>query len=147
MPDLEMRTEQFKEAGAKLQELGDKELVLSMRRELRTVGKPVGDRVINAIADRMPRRGGLAERIRSQGRVSMLVDLRRGVRVQLANKAGMFMGAFESGTIRHPVFGNRKTWKAQRVPGGAGAEQMAKEVEALRDEVAGVVLRTVADAL
>ena len=50
----------------------------------------------------MPKGGGLAARIRAQGRVSLLVNLRTGVRIQLANKGGMYMGQFEGGTIRHP---------------------------------------------
>ena len=138
---------EFQKAGAQLLELGDRKLVLGMRRDLRALAKPVGDRIVEAIADAMPKRGGLAERVRSQGRVSLLVDLRRGVRIQLANKAGMYMGAFESGTIRHPVYGNRKAWVSQQVPGGKGAEAFAKEADGLATAVADHVTETARRAL
>lgn len=138
---------EFQKAAAQLEQLGDRKLVLGMRRDLRALAKPVGDRIVEAIADAMPKRGGLSERVRSQGRVSLLVDLRRGVRIQLANKAGMYMGAFESGTIRHPVYGNRKAWVSQQVPGGKGAEAFAKEADGLATAVADHVTETARRAL
>ena len=138
---------EFQKAAAQLEQLGDRKLVLGMRRDLRALAKPVGDRIVEAIADAMPKRGGLSERVRSQGRVSLLVDLRRGVRIQLANKAGMYMGAFESGTIRHPVYGHRKAWVSQQVPGGKGAEVFAKEADGLATAVADHVTETARRAL
>ena len=138
---------EFQKAAAQLEQLGDRKLVLGKRRDLRALAKPVGDRIVEAIADAMPKRGGLSERVRSQGRVSLLVDLRRGVRIQLANKAGMYMGAFESGTIRHPVYGNRKAWVSQQVPGGKGAEAFAKEADGLATAVADHVTETARRAL
>ena len=139
--------EEFRKAGARLAEFGDRKLVLSMRRDLRALAKPVGDKIVEAIAGAMPKRGGLAERVRSQGRVSVLINLRSGVRIQLANRGGMYMGAFEDGTIRHPVYGNRKAWVAQQVPGGKGAEAFAKEADGLATAVADHVTETARGAL
>ena len=138
---------EFQKAAAQLEQLGDRKLVLSMRRALRALGKPVGDKVLEAIAAEMPKGGGLAARIRAQGRVSVLVNLRSGVRIQLANRGGMYMGAFESGTIRHPVYGNRKAWVSQQVPGGKGAEAFAKEADGLATAVADHVTETARRAL
>ena len=138
---------EFQKAAAQLEQLGDRKLVLSMRRDLRALGKPVGDKVLEAIAAEMPKRGGLAARIRAQGRVSVLVNLRSGVRIQLANKGGMYMGQFEGGTIRHPVYGNRKAWVAQQVSGGKGAEAFAKEADGLATAVADRVAEAARGAL
>ena len=143
----EVNLEEFRKAGGDLLQLADRKLVLSMRRDLREIAKPVGGRVIEAIAEVMPKRGGLAQRIRSQGRVSLLVDLRRGVRIQLANRGGMYMGQFEGGTIRHPVYGHTKTWVAQFVPSGVGAEAFAKEADGLAAAVADHVTETARRAL
>lgn len=143
----EVNFAEFQKAGAQLLELGDRKLVLGMRRDLRALAKPVGDRIVEAIADAMPKRGGLAERVRSQGRVSVLINLRSGVRIQLANRGGMYMGAFEDGTVRHPVYGNRKAWVAQTVPGGKGAEAFAKEADGLATAVADHVTETARRAL
>ena len=139
--------EEFRKAGARLAEFGDRKLVLEVRRDLRTLGKPIGEKVLEAIAAEMPKGGGLAERVRSQGRVSVLINLRSGVRIQLANRGGMYMGAFESGTIRHPVYGNRKAWVSQQVPGGKGAEAFAKEADGLAAAVADHVTETARRAL
>ena len=138
---------EFQKTGAQLLELGDRKLVLGMRRDLRALGKPVGDMVLEAIAAEMPKRGGLAARIRAQGRVSVLVNLRTGVRIQLANRGGMYMGQFEGGTIRHPVYGHTKTWVAQFVPSGVGAEAFAKEADGLATAVADHVTETARRAL
>ena len=100
-----------------------------------------------AIASGMPKRGGLAERVRSQGRVSVLINLRSGVRIQLANRGGMYMGAFEDGTVRHPVYGNRKAWVAQTVPGNKGAEEFAKHADTMAAELAAKVEQTARSTL
>lgn len=144
---MEVQLGEFREAGAKLLDLGDRKLVLGMRRDLREIAKPVGDRLVGAIADAMPKRGGLAARIRAEGRVSLLVDLRRGVRIQLANNKGMRMGGFEDGEIRKPTFGNRKVWRTQSVPANKGAEQFEKEADALATQVADKVTETIRRAL
>ena len=138
---------EFQKAAAQLEQLGDRKLVLGMRRDLRALGKPVGDKVLEAIAAEMPKRGGLAARIRAQGRVSVLVNLRTGVRIQLANRGGMYMGQFEGGTIRHPVYGHAKKWVAQFVPSGVGAEAFAKEADGLAAAVADHVTETARRAL
>jgi len=144
MSRLEVRTEEYRKEAAKLLGPDNKKVVLEMRRDLRAAAKPVGDRILAAIADAMPKGGGLADKVRSQGRVSLLVDLRRGVKIQLANKLGMRMGPFEDGSIRHPVYGR---WlpgqRAQSVPSGKGSEQFAREAEALQRQVAESVTKTV----
>ena len=148
MPEVEARLDEFKKAGAKLQELADRQLVLSMRRDLRTLAKPVSERVLNALADAMPHRGGLSDRIKTQGRASVLINLKSGVRIQLSNKAGMFMGQFEKGSIRHPVFGR---WlpgqEPQKVPANAGLQQFEKEADTLGAQVAEKVTETMRRAL
>ena len=121
----------------------DKKLLSGMRSEMRQAGKPVGERTLNAIAEAMPRRGGLAEMVRSRGSVSMQANLRAGVKLQLANRAGIYMGAFESGTIRHPVFGNSRVWRAQNVPGHKGEEHFEAEAQALTDAVVAAMLRSI----
>lgn len=146
MAELEARLDEFKKAGAKLQELADRQLVLSMRRDLRTLAKPVSERVLNALADAMPHRGGLSDRIKAQGRISLLINLKSGVRIQLSNKAGMFMGQFEGGLIRHPVFSTGK-WVAQKVPANAGLQQFEKEADQLGAQVAEKVTETMRRAL
>lgn len=127
----------------------DKPVQNAFRKELRSAGKPLGEKVLTALADAMPKKGGLAERIRSQGKVSVLANLSKGVSISLANKTGIRMGAFEAGLVRHPVFGTANTtrqigtklvrqwrWVAQKVPAGKGKEAFDKEAPALAEKVA-----------
>lgn len=142
-----MRTEEYRQEAVKLLGLTDNRIVLEMRRELRTMAKPIGAKILEAYGSKMPKRGGLAARIQGQGRVSILTDLRRGVRLNLSNK-GVYMGAPESGQIRHPVFGR---WlpgqKTQPVPPNVGLEAFTAQADELQREVARIVTQTVRRAL
>ena len=142
MADIEVRTEEYRAEAEKL--LGaDRKVVADMRKELRTASKPAGDRILNAIADKLPKRGGLADLVRNRGRATILVDLRRGVRIQLSNRAGVYVGAFEAGYVRHPVFGRRRDWVLQQVlSAGAGAAQFEREADELQKQVVAVVTET-----
>lgn len=152
MPELvEVRLEEFRTMGAKLLDVGDRKVVLEMRKQLRARAKPIGERINAAIAEAMPERGGLQEKVRTKGRTSLLVDLRRGVFIQLSNREGMFMEQFEAGSIRHPIPWIPKRgdatvkhpWRPQDVPGGEGAKQLAQESDGLADEVLRIVTETV----
>ena len=137
--DLRADTDQFLWAGRHLAQ-AEKSVQRAIKKELRTAAKPVGERVLSALADAMPSGGGLAARIWSQVRVSVLTNLRQGVRLQLANRGGMFMSQFESGSIRHPVYGRWLRGQApQTVPAGKGAEQFTKEAPALAERAAAAV--------
>ena len=140
---MQVRAEEFQELAVALKG-ADKEVLKGLRKELRSKGKPAGDRILEAIAERLPKRGGLADLVRTRGRATILLDLRSGVRIQLANRAGIYMGAFEAGYVRHPVWGNRKHWVLQQVLSkNAGAEQFEAEAEELTPAVA----EAMADAL
>ena len=134
--NLRADTDQFLWAGRHLA-VADKSVQRVVKKELRTLAKPVGEKTLSALADAMPKGGGLAERIRAQGKVSVLTNLRNGVNLQLKNAGGMFMSQFESGSVRHPVYGR---WlpgqKPQTVPAGKGVEQFKKEAPALAEQVA-----------
>lgn len=136
---IEARTEEYRAAAAQL--LGaDRKIVLGMRRELRAIGKPVGTAIAEAIGGAMPARGGLSALV-SKAKISLLVDLRRGVRISL-NTPGMKTGQFEAGTIRHPTYGH-KPWKSQQVPGGKGAAELERHADDLRARIIRVVEGTV----
>lgn len=135
--------EEFRNRGAELLKLDDRRIVLDMRKELRAHAKPVGDAVNKAIADVMPRRGGLSDLVARTGRTSLLTDLQRGVRLSLANRRGMRMAAFEAGRLRHPVWGNRKAWARQSVPSGAGEREFAQHADQLAMQVNKTVSATV----
>lgn len=124
----------FRKAAHDLERAGQK-MPAHLRRDLRDIVKPEGEKLLETLAAGMPKRGGLADRVRSQGRVSMLISLRSGVKVQLANRAGLYVGAFEKGTIRHMLFGNRGHWYPQTVPGNLASKQFEKDAPELTKKV------------
>ena len=143
-------TEQWREEGANL--LGvDKKIQLALRRELRVVGKPVGLKILEAYGNDMPHKGGLAAYLLARGRVSILTDLKRGVRIQLANSGGMFMEQFEEGSIRHPIpwipkRGNKEVkhpWRPQSVPKGVGRKAFEAQADSLRLRVLETLTQTI----
>lgn len=154
MTQIEVRTGEFREEGKKLLGLDDKKLVLGMRRELRNSAKPAGERIVRAYAMVLPRRGGLADRVASRSKVSLLTDLKRGIRLQISNK-DMKTGALVKGILRHPVHARadtqtRKewTWRQQTIPTvGVGEEAFAKEADQLQRQALEIVSNAVGRAV
>lgn len=140
--------EDFTRFAAALKEAGDKELSKAVGKALRTEAKPLGEKVVQAGAERMPHRGGLSALI-AQSRVSVRFSQSRNPSVTLAltDKSGHDLRSLDRGVLRHPVFLRKRTglfrrktgrgktghvlggtdrkgwtWTAQRVPAGAFTE-------------------------
>jgi hypothetical protein len=112
-----------------LKEAGDRDLQKQVSSALRGVAKPLGERVLQRASGKMPRRGGLAERVAGMGRVGVSSSLRgrvASVQVILRNK-GVDLKAMDAGFVRHPVFGNRHAWARQTVPARAFTEAFEAE--------------------
>lgn len=106
---------------------GDKVLQKRLRDGLKAAGKPLGTTVVRQGGAGLPRRGGLRDRAlgakvlvtASLGAKKAKVTIRMGSKAQHASLKG-----FDEGTLRHPVFGNRKVWVSQP-SGTAGAYSRA----------------------
>jgi len=128
----------FKVTGAdQLADLGkalkavDKSIKNEFAKEMRAVGKPAGDAVRDAYGESMPRRGGLAARLRASkiGVRTRLSGKSVGVRLDVRNAHDL--EAIEAGVLRKPVFGNRKVWAQQSVPKGVGDRAFEKQQPAV----------------
>lgn len=146
MAEVQVRADEFRELAGQLKG-AEKPILAAMRKEMRIAGKPAGSRILDAIADSLPHRGGLSAIVKARGSVSVRAHLGQGVQLQLVNRAGIYMGAFESGTIRHPVWGNRKVWRPQTVPGHQGEKQFEAEASALTEAVVAAMVRAAAAKL
>jgi hypothetical protein len=71
---------------------------------LRAVAVPVGQAVIEEGSEGMPRHGGLAAWFADGPRVTVS-SARQGVTMTLLNRHGSHLGSYETGSLRHPVFG------------------------------------------
>lgn len=120
MPSLEVRGKE------QLTRVAD---VLSGHAEAKTIRRRVS-KVIRGEADgitrdqraglaaKMPHHGGLAGALSSEGRFSVRTALAgRGVGVTIVDSwKGHDIKAIDEGSVRHPLYGNRRYWFTQRVP-------------------------------
>lgn len=132
---LAVRTDDFRKLGPEIA-AADRAVTLALRRSIRKVAKPSGQKILESYGVEMPQRGGFADRVRSLGRVSVLTNLRQGVRIQLSNRGGVWMGGPEAGLLRHPVWGRLKgKWATTKVPAGVGAKAFEADADRMRDEI------------
>lgn len=98
---------------------------------------------IRVSAQRLPHRGGLAARIAASKIVVRNRTTGRGdPMLQLVTSNKHNIRAIDKGIVRHPVYGNRKQWVAQRVPAGFWSNPMRlneadtqRELAAAMDEL------------
>lgn len=127
--------DKLQDVSVALKEAADRGVTNRVRAALRAETKPAGQRILQAGAEPMPHRGGLAARIASQGRVGLataLASKNLHITMTLSNK-GANMRAINAGVLRHLVFGNRAAWVRQDVPAGTFTRAFEKEAPRLRD--------------
>lgn len=83
-------------------------------RGLNSVSKPVRESMVDAIADALPRRGGLAEQMQAKvrSRTSAKGGKYAGVSIRFASQ-GYDIRTLTGARLKHPVFGNRGVWVEQ----------------------------------
>lgn len=128
--------EQLRALGADLRAAGD--VGKGLRRELlasmRAAGRPLAEKVRQSARDNLPKRGGLNEWV-ADSKISprnSLTGKRVGMRI-VATKGKHDLEDIDKGSVRHPVFGNRRRWAEQSVPSGfftQPLEESAPEVQA-----------------
>lgn len=138
---IKVDTEEWKREAAKLLDV-ERPIVLAMRREVRSLARPVAQAILEAYAQAMPHRGGLAQRILNRGSISILTNLRSGVQLKIGNKDGIYLEAVERGTIRRPTFGHLP-WKSQSVPADVGSEEFEKRADGMRRDVLNALERAI----
>jgi hypothetical protein len=129
---------------------GDKVLRRHVGAALRGIAKPLGKRVLSRGAAKLPRRGGLADRVADGGKVGVSANLTGRtpqVLLRLQDKAGYQLAAMNRGQLRHPVFARgakfgdgargRKawTWVSQTIPPNAFTEEFEAELPKVRSEL------------
>lgn len=128
---------------------GDKDLRARVGKAIRDEAKPLGKRVVDRGSEEMPQRGGLADRLRDQGKVGVALSLRgkvAAVRLTLRNP-GADLYQINRGILRHPVFArkgrDKRVWVAQPVPALAFKRAFDDQVEPARK----VAIKAVESAL
>ncbi len=103
---------------AELKSAGETGIRREVLRTIRAQALPLKNAAQQAALEKLPSSGGLAAREAANVKVQVLTGARNaGVRLRNTR-----VGAAQTdqGYVRHPVFGNRKKWTTQFVPGARG---------------------------
>lgn len=141
--------EKLYKLGAQLKEIGDKELRRDLFAGVRRATVPITEAAKASARAVLPKRGGLNEVVASSkfGTRTRVTGNSVGVRIVAEKKKDggkkSDLEAIDRGTLRHPVYGHRKTWVLQNITPGwfskpaQGAAPMVRlQVVAVLDDVA-----------
>lgn len=115
LDDLVRATKALKAAGEE-----GKGLRRELYRDLNRATKSVRQQMKEAVGDALPSGGGLAADVQKNTRFSTVTSTSSrnlGVRIRARSKRSI-RRMNNTGTLRHPVFGNRGVWVTQTVPKG-----------------------------
>lgn len=126
--------------GRQLRQVADKELRKELLAGLNRATKPLKESAKRSAQTSLPRRGGLAAKVAGSRFATRSRLSGRDPSVRITAK-GMDLRSLDTGSLRHPVFGNRKVWVTQRVARG----WFSKPIESGADEVRREILNVLED--
>ena len=133
MAALDVDASEYRAFAAKLKG-AEKSVARSLRKRLRDAGKPLAQGVVEDGPEGLPSGGGLADWLRqSKGAVSMTQSR---LEIKLSRGGKHDLNVINRGTLRHPLYGNRRVWVAQSVEAGTYDKAFDKHAEQALPEVA-----------
>ena len=136
---MQVDASDYREFAAKLKQ-APKEIQREIRAELRKVSRELGQEVLQAGAEPMPQRGGLADWILARGRVGVSIT---GIRMELAlgvPKKSVIAQLNNKAYVRHPVFDTDR-WANNPVPGRTWTDDFLKRGDEVAERVAPAIER------
>jgi hypothetical protein len=135
--------EKLDRLGRAIKDAGDKDMRRELPRAAQRCGKPMKAAAREGALKRLPKRGGLAERVATSKLSVRTRTVGKGAGVRIVGQSGYDLQGMDDGQVRHPVFGNRKRWVSETVKPGwfsdaeeAAAPQFRDEFERAMDAVA-----------
>ena len=108
--------EQMVDLARRMREVGDREIIPALRREITAGTRDTRRKVRDRIRATLPQEGGLNRWAGTMPSMSTHIERdRASVKLRLT-KRGHDLEAMNRGTVRHPLFGNRRHWYTTRVP-------------------------------
>jgi hypothetical protein len=141
--DFEVRgADQFLAVSKRLKAAGETELRKELNSSVKKATKPLIAKSRARAEATLPARGGLARKVsKAPQRVQTRTGKDPGVRVVVAQRAGIAARASNRGMIRHPVFGNTDVWVSQKVPAGWFDESLKAGASEVRPEIEAAIIR------
>lgn len=138
--DLEVRgAEQLAVLAKALREVADKDLQRELYRGLNRVTKPVKEDIRKSAASKLPKRGGLADRV---AKSKIATKRRTGVRtagIRIVGTSGYDIKSMDRGVLRKPLFGNRQFWYHQPITPGWWTDPLEASADTVREELVEVL--------
>lgn len=133
---MEINAKDYERFAAKLK-ASDRVIARGVRKRLRDISNPLAAKVMEEGSAALPQSGGLAEHVRASAyrRNSMTSS---GIRIRLGSRAAG-LGKIDLGSIRHPVYGNRKNWVSQGIDEGVFSEEFQALASDVRNEMRKVM--------
>src|SRR5215813_13006086 len=108
-----------------------------LQKAMRRLAAPLKKSARQGALQILPYRGGLAERV-AAGRFSAqvrLVGKGAGVRITASDRRSANVNRMDDGSVRHPVYGNRRRWVTQRITPGWFTKPLLLDTPKVRDEI------------
>lgn len=149
MPSVEVKGQQ--KLGRLADLLEEKGNAAALKRRMTKAVRPVGETIAGyqrvSLAEKLPKRGGAAATVTGEAKLSVRTSYARAEVTIVDSWPGHSMRAIDRGTLRHPLFGNRKHWFDTRVVPGIltkpflahrrdAARAVSVEMDALLEEIA-----------
>lgn len=121
--------------GVAIKDAGDKDLRRELMRGMQRAAKPLKTAARTAALQHLPRHGGLNVRV-AQSKFSARTSVAgRNPGLRIVGAGDLDLPALDRGRLRHPVFGNRRTWVNQQIPAGWFTNAMNAHAPAVRAEL------------
>jgi len=108
-----------------------------LQKAMRRLAAPLKKSARQGALQILPYRGGLGERV-AAGRFSAqvrLVGKGAGIRIIAVDRRGADVNRMDDGSVRHPVYGNRRRWVTQRITPGWFTTPLLLDAPKVRDEI------------
>lgn len=126
------------QAARALKDAGDGELRKELMRRVRDAAKAAVPDIREAARSKLPKSGGLADRVASQAYAVRASYAASGATVRVTGSGMKGLRAIDAGQVRHPVFG-RDDWVSQQVEPGFFSETLDGHAPKVRQEIENAV--------
>jgi hypothetical protein len=111
-------TERLIRLGVAIKAAGSTELQRELRRAAQRAGGPLKRSARQGAIQILPYRGGLAERVAASRFTATVSTRGSGAGLRITGIGRYQLSRLDDGSVRHPVYGNRRNWVTQTIKPG-----------------------------
>lgn len=126
--------DKLRRVAAAVKVAGDKDLQRELRRAMQRGGKPLLAAARAGAAERLPKRGGLADRVAGSKFAVRTRSVGKGAGVRVIGRSGYDLQGLDEGMVRHPTYGHRP-WVGQHIKPGWFSDSEEAAAPKVRDEL------------